>query len=441
MLIIKGDQKDIARWAMEYAIKKGCSQSRVSIISGLENSFEYRDNQLDKLQQSSESKLYIEVFVDGRYGSFSTNRLDRQELEQFIAEGIKSTNFLSPDVCRVLPDSDRYFKGAGDDLLLLDSSLLEIDTARKIELAKSAVDEVVGKDDRIISVTSSYYDGCSAEYMLASNGFEAETSDSACSLKAEVTLRTTSDARAEGYWSESDIFWNKLPKDGVASKALERAIGRIGQSKIQSGKYNMLLDNRVAARLLSPLVSAMYGASLQQKSSFLLEKLGKPVASPLLTIVDKPHLVGNFGARWFDGEGVATSERNIIEKGVLSTYFIDTYHALKMNVDATIASPSIIEMELGQRNFGEMLSNMHNGLWVSGFNGGNCNSTTGDFSFGVEGFLVENGVIARPVSEMNITGNILELWDNLLEVGCDLQRNTSWRIPSLLFGNVSFSGV
>ena len=85
---------------------------------------------------------------------------------------------------------------------------------------------------------------------------------------------------------------------------------------------------------------------------------------------------------------------------------------------------------------------MNNGIWVTGFNGGNTNSTTGDFSFGVEGFLIENGSLSKPLSEMNITGNILDLWSNLVEVGNDpLSNNSSRQIPSLLFENVSFSGL
>jgi len=83
---------------------------------------------------------------------------------------------------------------------------------------------------------------------------------------------------------------------------------------------------------------------------------------------------------------------------------------------------------------------MERGIWVTGFNGGNSNSTTGDFSFGIEGFLVENGKTVKPLNEMNITGNLLILWKNVLETGNDPRLTSSWRIPSILFDKVSFSG-
>jgi PmbA protein len=112
-----------------------------------------------------------------------------------------------------------------------------------------------------------------------------------------------------------------------------------------------------------------------------------------------------------------------------------------MNVAPTIASPSVIQTELGNKNFDKLLQSVQKGIWVTGFNGGNSNSTTGDFSFGVEGFLIENGLATTPVSEMNITGNMLTLWANLAEIGNDPRENSAWKLPSLLFGDVNFSGL
>ncbi len=142
--------------------------------------------------------------------------------------------------------------------------------------------------------------------MIASNGFEGETVDSGFNISVSVSLKTDGDARAESYWYDSAVYWNDLKKGGIAKVALERALRKIGQKKIKSGKYSMLLDNTTASRLLSPMISAMYGVSLQQKNSFLLDKLGQKIASDKLTIKDTPpHLKRSFGARWFDGEGVA----------------------------------------------------------------------------------------------------------------------------------------
>lgn len=439
--MITKQHKDIAQWAMDFALKNGCQSARVSVITANNNSFEYRDEQLDKLQQSSENKLYIELFTNGRYGSFSTNRIEKKELESFIKEGVISTQYLAADTCRQLPNTERYFKENGKDLDLCDKSFDSINTEIKLDLAKQAIAEIREADERIVSISSSYDDGVGAEYMIASNGFEAESVDTAFSLVASVSLKTDGDARAESYWYDSSIYWADLVKSGIGKKALERALQKIGQQKVKSGKYQMLLDNTTSSRLLSPLIGAMYGSALQQKNSFLLDKLGEQITSDKLTITDTPHIVRSFGARWFDGEGVATDNQTVVDKGVLNTYFIDTYNSLKMDVAPTIASPSVLTTNLGVRDFEGMLKSIKKGIWVTGFNGGNSNSTTGDFSFGVEGFLIENGIATTPVSEMNITGNLLVLWSNLEEVGADPRLNSSWRIPSLLFNSVVFSGL
>lgn len=439
--MITTQQQDTAQWAMDLALRNGCQQARVSIITASNNSFEYRNKQLDKLHQSTENKLYIEVFVDGRYGSFSTNRLVKEEIEKLILDGITSTRYLAQDTFRQLPNKDRYYKNEGTDLELFDDSFYNVSTAQKLLVAEQAISEIYGQDDRIISISSAFDDGVGAEYMIASNGFESISQDSAFNLTVEVALRTDGDARAEAYWFDSAIYWNDLKKEGIAKQALQRALRKIGQTKIASGRYTMLLDNTMSSRLLSPLVRAMYGGALQQKNSFLLNKLNEQITSNKLSLTDTPHIKRAFGSRWFDGEGVATQKRKIIENGVLQTYFIDTYNALKMGLDPTISSPSIITTQLGELNFDQLLNGIDKGIWVTGFNGGNSNPTTGDFSFGVEGFLIEKGIATTPISEMNITGNMLDLWLNLSQVGNDPRESSSWRLPSVVFENVNFSGL
>lgn len=443
MNLITNTHKDIAQFALETALKNDCSAARVSITVGTNSSFEYRNNQLDKLHQSTENKLYIELFVDNRYGSFSTNRLDKDELQNFISESVTSTRFLAEDFFRELPDYRRYYtQQKNDDLKIFDNSFFSFKTEGKIATAKSVVDEILGKEKSIVSVVCSYDDGCGAEYMIASNGFEGEIQDTAFSLTAEVALKTEGDARPEAYWYDSKIYWSDLQKEGLAKTALEKALMKIGQRKIKSGKYNLLLDNTTSSKVLSPLISAMYGTALQQKNSFLLDKLGSKIVSEKLTLLDDPHTLSTFGSRWFDGEGIATYKQNLIEDGILQTYFIDTYNSKKMSINPTIGSPSVLKLKEGSNNWTDLLRIMNNGIWVTGFNGGNTNSTTGDFSFGIEGFLIENGQLSTPISEMNITGNILDLWNNLVEVGNDpLSRCSSRQIPSLLFRDVNFSGL
>ena len=425
---------------MEFALKNGCQASRATLYNGTSSSFEIRDMRMDRLQQASENNLIVHLFVDGRFGSFSTNRLNKAELEHFILNGIASTRFLAEDLARTLPDASRFYTGGGDDLKLIDPVFDSITPDEKVALAMAICEELMGKDDRIISANSSYSDEKDFKYMVTSNGFEGEASGSSFNVSASVSIRGEGDARPESYWFDSSICYHTLTKKGIGTKALERALGKLGQQKMASGKYNMVVDKMNAARLLSPVIDALYGSSIQQKNSFLLDQLNQQVLGERMTLLDLPHQTGKIGARYFDGEGVATTTRTIFDKGMLQTYFIDTYSANKMQTEPTISGPSILTLQQGDKDENGLIASLDKGILITGFNGGNCNSTTGDFSYGIEGFLIENGQTTQPVSEMNITGNMVSLWQSLIETGNDTRSYSSWQIPSLLFEDVDFSG-
>lgn len=439
--MITNENKKLAQWAMEYALKNGCQSSRVALYNGSSSSFEIRDMKIDRLQQASENSLVIHLFVDGRYGSYSTNRLDKHELEKFIKDGIAATRFLAEDKARALPDASLYYKGGAADLRLIDPDFDSVQPDDKVALAMSVCEEIMGKDERIISANASYSDEKDFKYMVASNGFEGEASGSSYGLVGSVSIRGEGDARPDSYWYDSALYYNELQKSGIGAKALERVLRKLGQRKVASGRYTMIVDNMNSGRLLSPVIESIYGSSIQQKNSFLLDKIGQKVASGKLTLTDEPHLAKSSGARYFDGEGVATKRLPVFEEGVLKTYYIDTYYANKMGVKQTIGSPSILSLQKGGKDMDGLIASVDKGILVTGFNGGNCNSTTGDFSYGVEGFLIEKGKLTRPISEMNATGNMLSLWSNLAEVGNDPRLSSSWRIPSLCFEGVDFSGL
>ena len=439
--MISNENKKLAQWALDYALKNGCRAAKVSLYSGSNTSFELRDARMDKLQQASESRMSLSLYVDGRYGTYSSNRLDKEELESFIRNGVESTRHLAEDEARVLPDASRYYKGGKPDLQLLDPRFDAVNPDDKVALAKAVAEEALGKDPRIISVESSYGDGDGFSYQITSNGFEGETRQSWYSLSASVSVKGEGESRPSSYWYESSLYLDKLIKEGVGQKALERTLRKIGQKKTKSGRYTLVVDPMNSGQLLRPMVSAVFGSALQQKNSFLLDKLGQKVGSDKFTLLDEPHLVGASGARYFDSEGVATERRSVFDKGVLKTYYIDTYNAKKMGVEPTIANPSVLVMQTGDKDLNGLVAGVDHGILVTGFNGGNSNSSTGDFSYGIEGFLIENGELTLPLSEMNVTGNMITLWSSLAETGNDPRLNSSWRIPSLVFEGVDFSGL
>lgn len=439
---------DIARQVLQTSLQNGAEAARITLNTGFQHSFAVLDGKLDKLQMANDRSLYIQLYTKGRYGAYSTNRLEKNELEKFIRQALTATALLAKDPCRSLPNKDLYFNGDKKDLGQFDSHIFTLDPSLKKELAFQVYNEMEGQSKQLISANSAYEDYMDYQYMIDSQGFEGDTLQTGFSISAECSVKGRSDARPESWWYESALQFSELEKEGCGKRALERGLAKLSPRKIKSGTYRVVVENTCASRLVSPIISALSGENIQQKNSFILDKLGEKIFPDHFTFIDTPHQYGMSGARYFDGEGIATRPISIIEKGIINTYFINTYYANKMGVLPTIEGPSVpgfssADYPASYQNVSlkQILKIIDTGIFVTGFNGGNCNGTTGDFSYGVEGFFIKNGEIEHPIREMNITGNLITLWNHFLFSGNDPRKCTRWQIPSLAFDAVDFTGL
>lgn len=430
----------LAEKMVEYALKAGASEASVTIRDNRSTSIEIRDQKIDSLKESNRSSLGISLFVDKKFSTHSTNRMKEDELRKFIDEAINATRYLAEDEYRALPEPELYFKGESADLKIFDPQMDAIDTKAKIGLAEKALNEAYKKDERIISVSSYYGDSISNMVKVNSNGFKGDSSDTGVSLSVSVSIKSDS-GRPSDYWFENSLYFDRLKSSDIGTKALERSIRKIGPKKIESGKYQVVVENRVAGNLGNAIFSALQGSSLYNKQSFLIDMIGKPVGSDLLTVTDDPLLPGMPGSRLFDEEGLAAVKLPIIENGILKNYYIDTYYGRKLGMKPTSGSSSNVITGTGTRSMEEMVKSMKKGVLITGFIGGNFNGSTGDFSYGIEGFLVADGQIVHPVNEMNIAGNMKSFWFNLVETGNDVIPNQSLVMPSLMFKDVELSGL
>jgi PmbA protein len=430
----------LANLVMDHALKNGAEQVSVSIDDSRRSDIDIRDQKIDKLKESVRNSLTIELFVEKKYSVHSTSRLKKEELFRFIEEAIAATRFLAEDEYRSLPETELYYKGGGNDLKILDTKIDALDAKTKIDLANQVHDEAFKKDERIISVTSTYSDRISNRVLVTSNGFKGDTSSSNVSLAAEVSVKGET-GRPSDYWNENAIFFEKLLKTGIGTKALERAIRKLEPKKIKSGKYPVIIENRTVSSVLYPLYSALLGYSIYRKQSFLIGKENKAVASTKLTVYDDPFIQSGFGSALFDSEGLATVKRPIIEGGILHNFYIDTYYGKKLKMKPTTGDSTNLIFTTGDKDLKNMMLSINKGVLITGFNGGNCNGSTGDFSYGIEGFYIENGKIVHPVNEMNISGNMNHFWFSLVELGNDVLEGEAFKTPSMIFEDVDLSGI
>ena len=189
-------------------------------------------------------------------------------------------------------------------------------------------------------------------------------------------------------------------------------------------------------RLARPLSAS----SIQQKNSFLADRKGEKVGSDLLTITDDPSIVRGLGSRYYDGDGLAAKSMPIFTKGVLNNYYTDVYYGNKLGWTPNAGGSSNLIVKPGLRSGAEIEASLDRAILVTNWLGGNANPTTGDFSLGVAGWLIENGKRVKSITEMNISGNYNDLLMNLIEVGNDPWIHSSFRTPTMVFDKVSFSG-
>ena len=454
---------DIARHCISFACANGADSARVNLNKSSIDGCNMLNGELDKVTHSADRSIYIYLFVDGRYGTFSTNMLEKDKLEDFIIKAIDMVRMLGEDACRRLPDPSRTEQNArtGRELGLYNEALGQSDSDSRLARANemsiwqksdqiSAFEKFSDENFSIISEECEYSESYDDSLTIDSQGFEGRHTESSFSYFAEVTIQDKEGNRYSGYWWESSCDNSLADPSEISRKALERAVAQIGPQPRRSGRARMVVDSSVASRLVAPLINALNGAALQQKMSFLEGSLGEKVFSDGMTLMDLPRTAGKNGSRMYDSEGVATKDAPIIKDGVVSQYFINTYNAAKMGIEPTVEDasrpllmPYIKGVELADKensvSLKDILQYCKNGILVTGFNGGNTNPVTGDFSFGIEGFAFSKGKITHPVREMLITGNLKDLWNSFIAAGTDARPSSRWQIPTIAFENVSFS--
>ena len=438
--------RDITIKALQMVLDAGATNARVTLERGKGDMVALLNGEIDRLYQAASSALYLYIFAEGRYGSFSTNLMDDKTLRQFTADAVRATLLMTPDEFRTLPDREICYKGTGPDLQQFDPSIDTRPPSRGVVIAQEVSAEMLS-DKRVISAESEYGDYTEERFIADSMGFEGYQRKSGFSVSANCSVSGKGDEKPERNWYEDEVFFKNLRYKGCGTKALERAIESIGPVKLTSGSYNMIVDSTIVSTLVIPIIDALKGGSLHTRNSFLADKLGVKVFGENVSLKDMPHTRGNSFSRLFDIEGIATKERDIISGGTICNYFIDNYYSRKLSLDVTIGTPSVVMMpenallSNNKLSLPDIFKRADRGIYVTQFNGGNCNAATGDFSYGIEGFLFHDGKIVHPVNEMLVSGNLITLWNNLMAAADDQMESRKWQLPSLCFSNVNFNGL
>jgi PmbA protein len=440
---MSNEMMGISEFILKTAKDAGASDCRVAFRKRRFFEVQYRARKPEVVKEASTKEISIEVFASGCYSAQSLSDVRKEVLKSFVVNTIESARSLEPDPYRSLPDP-KYYEGRKDaDLQLMDIELKKITSEKRHAMAKEIEEACLDAGgSKAISAGAMVHDETYEELVVSSNGFFGEMQSSNCFVFAEMTAQDDGGRRPTAYYDTAGRSYAKLPScRDMGKMAALRAINLIGSKKLKTETLPIIIENRVVDGVLCGFISAMSGKTLQQMQSFLLDKKGKKVGSDIFTLIDDPHVTGGLGSRPYDGDGLATKKREMVQKGILNEYFIDWYYSRKLGIEPTTGGPSNLILPPGKRSVSEIMKDLGRGILINGFIGGNSNSNTGDFSIGITGRLFDKGEFIQAVAEMNIAGNHLEFWNKLAEAANDPWVYSSLQMPSLVFTDVVVSGV
>ena len=432
--------KAIASDALAHAGEKGASACEAEASDGYGQTVTVRKGEVETIEYNRDKSLSVTVYLGKRKGYASTADFAPRAIRDTVEAALAIARFTATDECAGLPDPEELAREPKElDLF----HPWELPVERAIEIAKSCEAAAFALDKRIVNSEGASVSSQQWHFALANShgfmeGFPTSRHVLSCAvIAAEDGLMQRDD------WYVSQRSPRDLPKpEAVGDYAGRRALARLASRKIQTVQAPVLFEAPAANGLLSSFVSAVSGGSLYRKASFLLDSLGKEVFSPIVTIVERPHLARGPASSWFDDEGVATRDRDVVKDGVLRGYFLGSYSARKLGMRTTgsAGGNQNLILEGGELDLPGLIRKMDRGLLVTELMGHGINPVTGDYSRGAAGYWVERGEIRHPVEEITIAGNLRDMFRSIAAIGSDALTRGSRTCGSILVEEMTIAG-
>ena len=425
--------KQITQDVLKLAKQAGASSAETEVSYGIGQNVSVRMDEAENIEYNRNKGVSVTVYFGQQKGHASSSDLSAQALKDTVEAACNIAKYTAKDEFCGLADAN-LMATETPDLDLYHPWNISVEAA--IEIAR--ICEAVAMDVDRKRITNSEGAGVSnSESVFAyanSHGFVGGYPSSRHSISCSV-IAEDNDAMQRDYWYTNARDMTDMESAQYVGKlAGERTVRRLGAQTISTCQVPVLFEAPLASGLISSLIGAVSGGSLYRKSSFLMNSLGTQIASSLLNIEELPHLKKGFASSPFDSEGVATKSRKLVENGVLQGYVLGSYSARKLGMQTTGnagGSHNLIVQSTGQ-DFADLLKLMGTGLLVTEVLGHGLNMVTGDYSRGAAGFWVENGVIAYPVEEITIAGNMSTMLKQIVAVGSDVIAQSSKQTGSIL---------
>ena len=435
--------QEFAQDVLVHAKKQGASACEVDVTEGFGQSVSVRCNEVETIEYNRDKGIGVAVYIGQQKGYASTSDFSTTALRETVEAALSIARFTAADPCAGLPDAKLLAKPRKNqpDLDVYHPWLISVDgaieLAQRCEQAAFAVSPLIANSE---GATVSMQEG---QFVSANSlGFMGGYPTSRHYLSCSVIAGKNDNMQRDDWYSTSRNPQALAAPEAIGDYAARRALSRLGARKIKTCQVPVLFEAPLATSLIGSFVHSVSGGSLYRKTSFLVDSLGKRVCSKKVQISERPHLAGGLSSSYFDSDGVATHDREVIVDGVLQGYFLSAYTARKLGMQTTGNAGGCHNLIVhpGKRDFRGLLKKMGRGLLVTELLGQGVNYVNGDYSRGAAGYWVEGGEIIHAVEEITIAGNLRDMFRNIAGIGNDVLVRGSKQVGSILIEQMKVAG-
>ena len=437
------DLVSLAEDAVAAARSLGADAAHAVAGDGRSTEISILDGKIEKLEQAEARDISLKVYAGKSSASISGSVLTKDAIRRLAENALRMARLAPPDPYAGIAEPELLAKAIPD----LDLSANDLPDAATLErLARTA--EQAGL--AVKGVTKSSGAGASVSEtsvgVAISNGFAQGYRRTGVGVSLSAIAGEGTAMQRDYDYASAIHFVDLRSAEEVGREAGERAVKRMNPRKVKSQSVPVIYDRRVASGLIGHLLGAINGASIARGTSFLKDAMGQPVFGEHVTIVEDPHRLRGFGSRPFDGEGLPTVKRNLIDKGVLTGWILDLRSARQLGLAPTGQgsrggpTTSNVFLPAGAQTPEDQIREISHGLYVTELIGSSVNMVTGDYSRGASGFWIENGELTFPVSEITIAGNLKEMFRTFAPAS-NLEFRASVNAPNIRVEGLTIAGV
>jgi len=425
----------------------GAEQADAIATHGRSLSVAVRQGELEDVDNSEGKDIGLRVIIGSRQACVSSSDMSEVSLDKLAERAVAMAKLAPEDAYCGLADPKRL-ETSEKNLDLFDPTVMSPALLKSRALGVERVTSSITGVTQAESCSASW--SSSAIYFKTTHGFEGGWRSSRHGAGA-MAIAERDGHMERDYASEGRRWFEDLPSlESIGEEAGTRAVARLGAKQLSSGAMPIIFDRRVAGSLLSAFINAINGNAIARGTSFLKNELNKSVFHSSISITDDPTILRGHASRPWDGEGVSVKKRNLIDKGILTTWLLNSANAKQLGLETTghamrgIGNPpgvgaTNVYLQNGSQSLKALQADITSGLLISDMFGPSLNPNTGDYSVGVSGFHVEKGEISYPVNEVTIAGNLKDMFKNMTAAD-DLVFDGSMVSPSLRIEGMTLAG-